>query len=78
MKTRFSSRVKLGDAFPDRPLGTIVLEYGGYPAREARIAWLWLPTWGFEYSPAHDDYRWAQRVLFYHGWYGFSFRWRFP
>lgn len=74
MKTRFSHRLGLNDMFPDQAFGAAVIAWKGF---EARVIWLWLPIWSYEYDWPTDSYKWGQRILIYNGRTGFSLRWRF-
>jgi len=69
-------RLKPYEAAPDTRFGTAILEHAD--GREERIAWLWLPIWGYEYDFISNAHRWGHRVLVYRGWYGFQLHWRFP
>lgn len=74
----FAYRMKPQGFLPDTPFGAAVVCHGRYyPPREARVIWLRLPVWGFEYCPQTGDYRWGQRVVVYHGWHGFRLYWQF-
>lgn len=67
-------RLRPYEAAPDTRFGTAVLEHGD--GREARIAWIRLPIFGYELVDYGQRYAWCQRVLVYHGWHGFSLHWR--
>ena len=63
------------DGLPSTVFGVAVVEH---PGGEARVAWIRLPVWGFEYCPWRDEYRWGCRFLIYHGRIGFRLTWMFP
>jgi hypothetical protein len=70
------TRLKLGDCTPldDSWFMCGIREYVGKTGeiKEEYFLWLRLPSYGMEYSLAHDDYRWAQRVLTWRGNHGFG------
>lgn len=72
-----SQHVKLGAGvgLPDLAWGTVVMEHSD--GREARVAWINLPSFCMVEHMLHGEPRWAQRVLQYHGWYGFRIGHRF-
>lgn len=73
-------RVKQNYPIPDRAFVCGVIEGPqdefGVP-EESYFFTLRLPSYGYMYDIVRDRDRWAQRVLVYHGKYGFSIRPRF-
>lgn len=72
---RFSHRLKPNEMLPDQAFGAAIVDYGN--GREARVVWVRLPVYSFDFCPSMDDYAWGQRVLVHHGWHGFRTYWQF-